>query len=307
MFRSRIRSAAHGTELPRGTRAPRQVIVVALAAFLVLAGPGAAWALWTATTSTATTATAARVLVTQQVTGLDTIYSAGYSGTNTVTGSVTVSNTGSVPGTATVTASAVGDLAGVVSVKVWQGTCALVPAGLAASTWASLPPLTSSIGPGASASWCVQSALDQFPALQHWGKSVSVSLATTLATGTSWTATAPTVGLTQSAGTATASDPRPTPPQLTVCTTPNNGQRLNLAWTAVDAPASYSIQVTGPVPGVTKVIDLLAVTSPIELTKQEMGNHGATAGTYRITVYADGTAIAADQFTYSANGDLACR
>ncbi|WP_167041682.1 hypothetical protein [Salinibacterium sp. ZJ454] len=309
MFRSRARSAPHGTDVPRGRRASRKAIAVALAAFLVLAGPGAAWALWTATTSTSSTAAAARVGVTQQVTALDTVYPAGYSGTTAITGSITVRNTGSVPGIASLTPSTQGGLASAVSVKVWQGNCAVMPDGLTGTTWASLPTLTTPIGPDESTVWCVQTALDSFTALQYWGQSASVSFAAALtATGTGWTATAPTVGVTQSAGTAHAGDPQPTPPQLTVCTTHNNGQRLDLAWPHLSGFTSYSVKVNGPTPSITTMIEFPTVTSPIELTKQQLDNSGAPAGTYVITVYAGTTAIATDKFTIAPDGNkgLAC-
>lgn len=310
LFRARTqRPSGEGTSVPSADGRPvsRKAIAVVVSVLLVLSGSGAAYAVWTATASTSAAASAARVGVTQQVVGLDTVYPSGFIGITTTTGTVVTTNSGSVPGTYSISASPLGELASAVAVKAWKttGDCAAVPSGIPTGSWLTLPAMTGSLAPGQSATWCVQTSLEKAVALQQWGKSVAVTLSAALATASPWTATAPATVISQSAGTADAAVPAPATPRLTVCTTTNNGQRVDLVWTPVSDTSTYTVAIAGPAPGTVTVKTLTPGTSEqAQVTKQEI----ILPGTYVITVYTGTLPIATDRLIkYSDGNDGAIR
>jgi hypothetical protein len=286
----------------RNRRFSRKAIAAAATVLIVFGGSSAAYAVWTATASTSGTAKAASVGLTLQVAGLDTVYPSGFTGSTTTTGTVQATNAGTVPGTYTISASSVGDLAGSVGVTVWkrQTDCATVPPGTPTGSWLALPAMTGSLTPGDSVTWCVRTVLAKPAALQQWGKAVAVTFSTTLTTGSPWNATADATAITQSAGTANPGEPAPATPRLTVCTTTNNGQRLDIEWTSVSDTATYTVTFAGPTPGTGIVKSLPTGTAEQAfVTKQDF----TARGTYVITVYVDGLAVATDKLTKEADGN----
>lgn len=152
-----------------------RVVVVALVVGLVVVGsPTAAWALWTATGSTGSSTTFGKPAGALSGTADMTVT---FSSTvRSMTKPVTLRNTGNIAATTvtsvTVVSGSSAALAQAVDVVAWPVTSSAscadatpVGTGSVSGTWASLPSLSSTLEPGASAVWCTRSTVrDTAPA-----------------------------------------------------------------------------------------------------------------------------------------------
>ncbi|MCW4384820.1 RICIN domain-containing protein [Salinibacterium sp. SYSU T00001] len=185
----------------------------ALVSLLLASGAGVTFAVWTASTAVTSSATGAQLAVTTSFVGaLDAATFQNHS--NTVTGTVTVTNTSNVaasqsanksvarPVSTKLNATVAAPNAAKVSqftVTAWStsspATCATqsVPVGAAQGTWASIPALTTELAPGASITYCVRATAAERTNLGVSGGAFTITptvTSTLTIAGSSWSATA---------------------------------------------------------------------------------------------------------------------
>jgi len=170
----------------------RAIVAFGIILFLVLAGTGTATALWSSQSGVGGTVAAANIGITQS--GFESM-SVEYNSTTTQkVAPVTVTNTGTVaskyslllrgPSNNTIATSA--------SVQVKTVTSAAnctASANVTTYKWTTLPAITGTLSPGASAIWCVQSSMTTNQVSAAVGKTMDATLALTATSSVgNWTA-----------------------------------------------------------------------------------------------------------------------
>jgi Fibronectin type III domain./Ricin-type beta-trefoil lectin domain. len=274
----------------------KPAIILGLVVLLTLSGAGASFAYFTSGVTASGTVNAGAVGVTQTLSS-SLLSAAAFKSTNTaVTGSVTVQNTGSVSATyrSSVPALASGSssaLASQVTVAAWPNTagtdCATQtkPGSAVTSTWQQLS-LSGTLAAGASAQYCLQTALDVWNAVSGIpsGSTVKPNVSTALSAGTNWNVTSAT----QTATLTFIDDIAPSVPgSLSVSSVSSTG--ATLTWTA----STDNVGVIGY--HVYRNGTLVSGTTPISATTfTDSGLASMTTYTYTVTaVDAAGNASAA--------------
>ena len=170
----------------------RVIVAFGVILFLVLAGTGTASALWSSQSSVGGTVAAANIGITQS--GFESM-SVEYNSTTTQKfAPVTVTNTGTVasryslllrgPSNNTIATSA-----SVQAKTVTAAANCTASANVATYKWTTLPAMTGTLAPGASAFWCVQSSMTTTQVSATVGKTMQATLALTANSSVgNWTA-----------------------------------------------------------------------------------------------------------------------
>lgn len=214
------------------------ILAGAAALMMALAGPVTAQAVWMTSESTVTaSASSGRLTFTlSDFSALATTYS---SGALTMTGPITVTNTGTVPSPYTLTfgVQASTALAAAVDVRVWPvttaaGCTAATPAaGASGASWTTVDAVTGTLAPTSAAYYCVRSSVSQAERFALVGGTTTAT-ATLVAAQGSWTSTTSATATQSVANTLT-------PGQVTKST--QSDASISIAWTA---PAD-TVAVTG--------------------------------------------------------------
>lgn len=194
------------TSVNRGPwRVPRTGLVAAIVTFLVLGTSAGAYAYWSAQASVTSTAKAGSIAV--SLAGFPaSVQNTFVNDTRTRTGSVTVTNsststsTTQIPVSVTLGYVAGGSsvLASNLDVTMWGPTSAInctsaaTPGGtIKTGTWASIPPMTSTLSAGQASTWCVRASNVERSGLASASGTLTIQprVTATLTAG-SWTASA---------------------------------------------------------------------------------------------------------------------
>lgn len=210
-------------------RALRVGIAAALAALLVTGSASAAFALWSASASGGSSVILGKLA--GSLSGTDAMTTTFSSSVTSLTAPLTLTNAGSIAGTysTSVAASQGSALASSIRVDAWQvaGTAdctgsAPVGSPSVSGTWASLPSLSGSLAPKASAVWCTRST----PAADAPASATTNPVVSLVFSAGSWTSAAVTGGfyLNTSAAAPPAAAPPATAPAVAQATcTPYDG------------------------------------------------------------------------------------
>ena len=170
----------------------RAIVAFGVILFLVLAGTGTASALWSSQAGVGGTVAAANIGITQ--TGFESM-SVEYNSTTTQKfAPVTVTNTGTVASRYSLllrgpSNNTIATTASLQAKTVTTATNCTASANVATYKWTTLPAITGTLAPGASAIWCVQSSMTAAQVSANVGKSMQATLALTATSSVgNWTA-----------------------------------------------------------------------------------------------------------------------